>query len=119
MARTTRPVLTVLRSGVALDYTAIDSGNGETMSNDGRTLIHFTNDSGATITVTWAWDVSKATQDLVTVPEESVDIDDGDDAAIGPFPIHLFSGTLLLDYSTEGSGSSWDSGVEAVAVSLG
>src|SRR5438477_3746909 len=52
MARTARAATVITSAGLAVNLTAVDSGNGETMPYNGRRVLHVKNASGGSINVT-------------------------------------------------------------------
>lgn len=96
------PTETVVESGLDATYTAADVG-GDTIVNDGRTILHLKNTDAApsTVTVTaentstskpgWG-DLAKANAQVV-VPAT-------DERFLGPFPPNAFGQVGVLSYSS-------------------
>lgn len=109
MARSTRAVQETNRAGLAETFSAADNANGESIPNDGRTILHVKNTGGGACTVSVAKSgISAIDGDAVAAKTASVPATTGD-RLIGPFPIGIYGNPLLVDYST-------GTGVTAAAV---
>ncbi|MBN9393437.1 MAG: hypothetical protein J0I20_35730 [Chloroflexi bacterium] len=101
MARTARAVQQVTRSGLAATYSAPDASNGETIPNDGKTILHIKNTNGTPLTVTIA---TPGTVDGLAVADRTVTVPaTTGDRFIGPFPTGTYNqpgNVLNVDYSS-------------------
>lgn len=73
------------------DYSAATATDGYEFLNDGKTLLHIKNDSGA-VSLTVTLDVPNTCDfNGSSVHDEAITIPFGDDYIIGPFPTHIFN----------------------------
>jgi hypothetical protein len=94
----TLAVQDVNTSGIGPTYAAA-SGGGDQFPNDGRTLLHVKNGSGAPITVTVA---SQRSCDQGSTHNTTVSVPASGERMIGPFPTDRYSdsnGFVQLTYS--------------------
>lgn len=93
-AQQAQSVETIILTGLTAAYTAVHT-DGVRFSNDGGTFLHVTNDSGATMTVTVA---TQLTVEGLAVEDLEVAVATGAEKFIGPFPTTTFnvqSGTYI------------------------
>lgn len=96
-------------NGVVPTYNVAVAANS--IQNNGRTLLHVKNGSGASINVTL---VATATQDGVAMPNKVIAVAAGAEKMIGPIPPGLYNfsdGTCEVDFSATGGTilmAAWD-----------
>ena len=93
----TYTVQTVTRSGITPTKNAVASSDN--FVNDGRTVLHVTNGSGGSLTVTI---VTPNTSDGLAVADRTVTIPNGEERVIGPFPRSVYNdsdGNVTVQFS--------------------
>lgn len=93
----TYTVQTVTRSGITPTKNAVASSDN--FVNDGRTVLHVTNGSGGSLTVTI---VTPNTSDGLAVADRTVTIPNGEERVIGPFPRTVYNdgdGKVTVQFS--------------------
>ncbi|MEK7765269.1 MAG: hypothetical protein AAB368_03430 [bacterium] len=103
MAYTAKTVEDIVRTGLAATYTAAPgtgAGNGFSIQNDGRTILHVKNvAAGGDCVVTI---VTPNTVDGLALADRTVTVADGAERFIGPFPPSIYNesdGTIRVDFS--------------------
>ena len=84
----TYTVQTVTRSGITPTKNAVSASDD--FVNDGLTVLHVTNGSGGSLTVTI---VTPGTSDGLAVADRTVTIPNGEERVIGPFLRAIYSAT--------------------------
>ena len=88
-------VVSMSSAGVNLAVAACTSG-GDTVANDGKTRLIFTNGSGGTLTVTLA---TSQTYKGLALADPTVAVTAGDVWAAGPFDLKLYGSNIAITYS--------------------
>lgn len=88
--------------GVAdISAESADQSNGNSVANDGRTVLIITNGSGADLDVTATMAANKHTANNATTKVQT--IANGDTGFMGPFPTKLYTTTLAIDWESDTS----------------
>lgn len=80
---------------------AVDSGNDNSFTNDGNTILVVKNASGGVLTVTGR--LPAGTRTANTAINKTLGggtVANGDTAVLGPFPTDIYSGTVTVGWST-------------------
>jgi hypothetical protein len=98
MARQTKTVQVIARTGTIPTYAAATATDGHKFANDGNTFLHVKNGGGSSINVTIQ---TPGTVDGLTVSDLVVAVAAGAEKMIGPFPPGIYnqSGEVYVDWS--------------------
>lgn len=103
MARTalTSATSSSYADGVAdVNFQAVDQPNGNSFTNDGKTVLLVNNGSGGNVNVTFAVSASKYTVNDAITKTPNGPVAAGDVGFYGPFPTAIYGNTVNVDYDT-------------------
>lgn len=103
MARTALAVTPVTVAGVAVSGAAPDASNGNTVPNNGRTMLSVKNADSSSHTVTIKAYPKGVTPGGLTVTDKVVTVVNGTTMLIGPFPPSIYNdinNLIWLDWSS-------------------